>query len=131
MSYEQEEPGITIDVSGPRDSGKTVICQVIHSALHKAGFTNIAMTDQLSEVQDPMEIRTVLDAVRDTRPDLFTTPIAITETTDIDTGDDVVNLSDVSIRVSDDDVLAVDELGLVDIRDAVLQDSEELSEFDG
>lgn len=98
------ENGITIEISGEADSGKTLVGSICHKALSKAGFTNVTMTDQQGELVEPYEPRTVLDLVAQKRPELFATPIGIVEVTD--SGEEVievVELSDMTLRLGDDD----------------------------
>lgn len=71
-----------IEITGDADSGKTLIGNVIHDALDKAGFKNVT---QITDTGEPTaridNTPSVLDLVRDTRPDMFETPITISETT--------------------------------------------------
>ena len=83
---ENELPGIEITVSGEPDSGKTLVCNVINSALNEAGFSNVNIVDNQGETVAPYEVRSYLDLARQGRPDLFATPITITES--ITTPDD-------------------------------------------
>lgn len=95
---DDEEPGILVEVSGPPDSGKTIVCSIIRTALSNAGFGNVIQTDQQGAQVDPLDL-SVLDMVRATRPDLFEIPIEVSEVTEVEELDvDVIELSDVTLR---------------------------------
>lgn len=107
--------GITVEVSGEENSGKTIVCSIIANALTKSGFTEVTLINQQGEQTEPLDGRTILDVARASYPDLFATPIGIVEVTDnfntdIDTA--VVELSDVTLRVGDpledEDLLAAE-----------------------
>jgi hypothetical protein len=70
-----------IEITGDADSGKTIVANVIHDALDKAGFKTVTQIDDGGETVNRInEFPSVLDAVRTSRPDLFETPITISET---------------------------------------------------
>lgn len=105
------ENGITIEISGDENSGKTLVGSICHKALTKAGFANVSMTNQQGELMEPYEVRTVLDAVLLKSPELLNTPIGIIEVTDLyEEPLEVVELSDATIRVSGDDDATADPM---------------------
>jgi hypothetical protein len=111
MSIADNESGISIDVSGPPDSGKTLVCSIIARSLSKAGFTNVVMSDQQGEVVEPGEIRTMLDLVATARPEILRTAIEVTETTVLPEEDsDIIELSDMTLRVAPEDLTEFDAL---------------------
>lgn len=89
-----KDSDITITIEGPVNSGKTLVANVVHSALNKAGFTDITTIDQQGEDIVQYEPLTMLDTIKQARPELFTTPIVIEEIStnynknDDDNGDD-------------------------------------------
>jgi hypothetical protein len=104
---DDSQSGISIEVSGPPDCGKSLVCGIIHNALTKSGFTNVSITDQQGELVDPSDNKTLLDLVQQAAPELFTMPVGITEVTDVVSDDNVIELSDVTLRVdAADDVLS-------------------------
>lgn len=102
MDTTDPSKGIIVDVSGPGGTGKTLVCGIIQNALEKAGYSDVVSLDQAGITQENNNIRTTLDAVRASRPELFDLPIQINEIT-IDGDVEIVELSDMTIRVSDDD----------------------------
>jgi len=80
-----------IEITGDQDSGKTLIGNIIHDALEKNGFKNVT---QIADTGEPVaridNTPSVLDLVRESRPDMFDTPVTISETTW--SGDDDINV---------------------------------------
>lgn len=76
------EGTIHIEITGDADSGKTVIGNLINDTLEKHGFKNVT---QINDTGEPVaripDTPSVLDLVRESRPELFETPITISETT--------------------------------------------------
>lgn len=70
-----------IEITGDADSGKTVIANVIHDALEKNGFKNITQINDAGDTVDRIHnVPSVLDLVRESRPDMFETAVTISET---------------------------------------------------
>lgn len=105
-----EESGLRVEVTGPPDSGKTLVCSVITRALIKAGFRNVVMTDQQSEVVEPIEVRTMLDLLAIQRPEILTQRIDVIETTELEEQSEVVELSDITLRLGEEELGDSDDI---------------------
>lgn len=72
--------GITIDVNGPDQSGKTAIVDSLHDFLKEKGFKHVTVSDQNGELRDVGDGSSMLALLKETRPEIFETPVAIYET---------------------------------------------------
>jgi thymidylate kinase len=82
---------IHVEITGSEGSGKTVVANVIQDALTKSGFQNVTQISDTGEPIAAQEPTTILDLVRDAKPELFATPITISETRWAGDDDEVTN----------------------------------------
>lgn len=104
--------GIEINITGGQGAGKTLVGSIINDALQDKGFTNVTLLNQAGAPQSPFDCTSVLELVQLTRPEIFATPIAITETTMTyipDAGGATIDLDEV-VDPGDDPTL-IEEMG--------------------
>ena len=70
-----------IEITGDKDSGKSIVANVIQKALSDSGFQSVTQINDTGEPVVGQEPQSILDLVRESKPELFATPITISETT--------------------------------------------------
>lgn len=64
-------------ITGGKDDDRAVVQDVIFNALEGAGFRNLSYEPNGYSTEPPMEVKSVLDAIKEQNPDFFNMPISI------------------------------------------------------